>query len=178
MKEASGGVTKDSVVAYLGLGSNLGDRLANLRMALRLLALAVSVRAVSPLYETEPVGVTEQPPFYNAVCCVESRLTPRDLLGRLKEIERRIGRTAGLRWGPRPIDLDILLYGDAIVKEPDLEVPHPRLAERAFVLAPLAELEPKLGVPPLGRTVEELLAAVDSQGVRRIRGRGWEQVGG
>lgn len=160
---------------YLGLGSNLGNRLANLRLALRLLAAAVPVRAVSPLYETMPVGVAQQPPFYNAVCCVASRGQPRELLRLLKVIEWQVGRRPGPRWGPRPIDLDILLWGRRVVHEADLVIPHPRLHERAFVLVPLGQLAPDVRHPLVGKTVRQLLAAVGEQGVRQVGPVGWER---
>ena len=159
---------------YLGLGSNLGNRLANLCTALRLLAPLCRVEETSSLYETAPVGVEAQPPFYNAVCRVTTRLDPLELLRHLKDVELQIGRRPGTRWGPRPIDIDIVLYGDAVVEEPHLIVPHPRLAERAFVLVPLAELAPGLRHPVLGKTVRQLLSAVGSEGVVEVSARSWE----
>ncbi len=159
---------------YLGLGSNLGNRLANLRMALRLLAPLCRVEETSSLYETVPVGVEDQPSFYNAVCRVTTGLEPRGLLRHVKSIEFQIGRRPAVHWGPRPIDIDVLLYGETVVEEPDLVVPHPRLAERAFVLAPLAELAPRLRHPVLRKTVRQLLAALGSAGVVEMEGRGWE----
>lgn len=159
---------------YLGLGSNLGNRLANLRMALRLLAPLCRAEETSSLYETAPVGVEAQPPFYNAVCRVATGLEPRGLLRHLKNVEFQVGRRPGAHWGPRPIDVDILLYGDVVVEEPDLVVPHPRLAERAFVLVPLAELAPGLRHPLLGKTVRQLLSAVGGEGVVEVAARGWE----
>lgn len=164
-----------SHTAYLGLGANIGNRAANLRMALRLLP-PVDVLEVSSLYETEPVGLTAQPPFYNAVCYVATDLSPRDLLHHLKQVEHAIGRRPGIPWGPRPIDLDILFYDEIVLSEPDLELPHPRLAERAFVLAPLAEIAPELRHPVLGRTIAELLSEADQHGIRLIEGRGWKCV--
>jgi 2-amino-4-hydroxy-6-hydroxymethyldihydropteridine diphosphokinase len=159
---------------YLGLGSNLGNRLANLRMALRLLAPLCRVEETSSLYETAPLGVEAQPSFYNAVCRVTTGLGPRGLLRHLKNIEFQIGRRPGVHWGPRPIDMDIILYGDAVVEEPDLIVPHPRLAERAFVLVPLAELAPRLRHPVLGGTVQQLLTVVGSEGVVEVAAIGWK----
>src|SRR5437867_665789 len=124
-------------IAYIGLGSNLGNREANLRMALRLMTRLSRVEAVSALYESDPVG-PEQPPYYNAACRIETGLEPLPLLRFLQSIEHEIGRrSGGERWGPRPIDLDLLLYDDRIVDSDDLSVPHPRLSERAFALAPL-----------------------------------------
>jgi 2-amino-4-hydroxy-6-hydroxymethyldihydropteridine diphosphokinase len=141
---------------HIGLGSNLGDREAALRGALEL--LGDDVVAVSSFRETDPVGYLDQPRFLNAVAALETGLEPRELLDRLLEVERELGRTRnGPRFGPRTIDLDLLLYGDLVIDEPGLVVPHPRLAERRFVLEPLAELDPDLVVPGLGR-VTDLLA--------------------
>ena len=141
--------------AYIGLGSNLGDRGENLRRALERLGAA----RVSTIRETDPVGVTEQPRFLNAVAELETDLPPRALLDRLLEIERDLGRDreSEERWGPRAIDLDLLLYDDEVIDEPGLTVPHPRLAERRFVLEPLAELAPELVLPD-GRAIKDLLA--------------------
>ena len=164
---------------YLGLGSNLGNREANLRMALRGLTRMSRVAAVSSLYETDPVGLPEQPAFYNAACRIETGLEPRSLLRFLQNLEHEIGRRPGApRWGPRPIDLDVLLYGDRHLDEPELAVPHPRLHERAFVLVPLAEIAPDARQPLLGRSISDLLGAVDTSGVRLIAGPGWDGVGG
>ena len=144
-------------VAYVGLGANLGDREGTIRAAV---AQLPGVVAVSPLRETDPVGVTDQPQFLNGVAALEIELTPRELLDVLLTVERRLGRDRGERWGPRTIDLDLLLYGDEVIDEDGLTVPHPRLRERRFVLEPLADLAPKLVVPGLGG-VEELLAELD-----------------
>lgn len=143
--------------AYVGLGSNLGEREANVRRALARLQELGPVRA-SAFYETDPVGVTDQPKFINAVAELQTELGPRRLLERLLEIERELGRdrTSERRWGPRLIDLDLLLYGSEEVDEPGLTVPHPRLAERRFVLEPLHELAPQLVLPD-GRRVVDLL---------------------
>ena len=141
---------------HIGLGSNLGDREAALRSALDL--LGDDVVAVSSFRETDPVGYLDQPRFVNAAAALETELEPRAMLDRLLEVERELGRTRdGPRFGPRTIDLDLLLYGDRVIDEPGLVVPHPRLAERRFVLEPLAELDPDLVVPGLGR-VSDLLA--------------------
>lgn len=168
---------RDSALAvvYLGLGSNMGDRLANLRRGLDLLEAQSGPRvlAASSLYETAPWGVEGQPPFYNAVVRVATPLPPGRLLARLKEIEGHLGRRPGPRWGPRPLDLDVLLYGRRVVAEEGLTVPHPRLAERAFVLVPLAELDADLVHPILGRTVGELLAALERKGIRKVAGPAW-----
>jgi 2-amino-4-hydroxy-6-hydroxymethyldihydropteridine diphosphokinase len=145
-------------VAYIGLGANLGDREENLRAALERLTELGPLR-VSSFRETDPVGVTDQPRFVNAVAELETDLGARDLLERLLEIERELGRHRSReeRWGPRTIDLDLLLYGDEVIDEPGLTVPHPRLAERRFVLEPLHELAPGLLLPD-GRAVGDLLA--------------------
>jgi 2-amino-4-hydroxy-6-hydroxymethyldihydropteridine diphosphokinase len=166
-----------AAAVYLGLGSNLGNRAANLRMALRYLSPLARVEEVSSLYETAPVGEEEQPPFYNAVCRIVTGLEPEALLRHLKQIEFAIGRRPGPRWGPRPIDLDILLYGDRVLAQEGLVIPHPLLAERAFVLAPLAEIAPDLAHPVLRKSVRELLSALGDAamvGVKRIEPVGWE----
>jgi 2-amino-4-hydroxy-6-hydroxymethyldihydropteridine diphosphokinase len=148
--------------AYVGLGANLGSRHETLEHSVALLAEApgIEVVAVSSFRDTEPVGIVEQPRFLNGAAAIETRLSPRELLDVLLAIERSLGRVRdGTRWGPRTIDLDLLLYGDDVVDEPGLRVPHPRLRERRFVLEPLAELDPELTVPGAGR-VSDLLAAV------------------
>jgi 2-amino-4-hydroxy-6-hydroxymethyldihydropteridine diphosphokinase len=149
------------VRAYVGLGSNLGDRDTTIRRAVDLLGgrPGIEVVAVSTLRETDPVGYEDQPRFLNGAVALEVDLTPRGLLGELLAVERELGRDRSqeARWGPRTIDLDLLLYGDETVDEPGLTVPHPRLAERLFVLEPLYELEPGLTLPD-GRAVRELLA--------------------
>jgi 2-amino-4-hydroxy-6-hydroxymethyldihydropteridine diphosphokinase len=151
--------------AYIGLGANLGDRAAALRAALEQLAAepAVDLVAVSAFHETEPVGIVDQPRFVNAAAAVDTGLSPRELLDRLLAIERRLGRMrAGPRFGPRTIDLDLLLYGDEEMAEPGLCVPHPRLHERLFALEPLAELEPQLVVPGRG-PLPDLIAGLQSR---------------
>ncbi len=148
------------VRAYIGLGGNLGDRQRYLERALALLDAedAIDVVAVSRIRETEPVGYVDQPRFLNAVAAVETTLSPRAFLERLLAVERSLGRDrTGPRFGPRTVDLDLLLYGDVTVDEPSLSIPHPRLAERRFVLEPLAELAPDLTLPD-GRRVRDLLA--------------------
>ena len=147
-------------MAYIGLGSNLGDRKSTLRKAIALLERAGRVTAVSSLYCTEPVGFPEQGEFLNAVAAIETNLPPRELLAACHLIEDELGRRRGMRWGPRTIDLDILLYGDQTVhdRDPVLIVPHPRMAERRFALAPLAEIAPQAVHPALGRTAAQLLA--------------------
>jgi len=151
------------VTAYVGLGSNLGDREGYLRAALDALRAdpALELRAVSSVRETDPVGLLDQPRFLNAAARVETALSARALLERLLAVERALGRTrAGPRFGPRTIDLDLLLFGDQAIDEPGLAVPHPRLHERRFVLEPLAELDPALNVPGRG-PVSDLLSALD-----------------
>jgi 2-amino-4-hydroxy-6-hydroxymethyldihydropteridine diphosphokinase len=151
--------------AYVALGSNLGDRRATLLAAVAALAEHpdVDVVAVSSLIETDPVGVVDQPRFLNGAAALDTRLGAHDLLALLLEVERRFGREReGVpAHGPRTLDLDLLLYGDEEIDEPGLRVPHPRLAERAFVLEPLAELAPALEVPGKG-TIQALLARLHS----------------
>ncbi len=156
-----------SHLVYLALGTNLGDRPANLRAAIAALASIVTVLAESPVYETPPWGVTDQPPFLNMAIKGETRLDPLALLTELKRLETRLGRRPSIRYGPRLIDVDILFYDDLILNTPELVIPHPRLHERAFVLVPLADLAPDLAHPVLGKSVRELLAAVDATGVER-----------
>jgi 2-amino-4-hydroxy-6-hydroxymethyldihydropteridine diphosphokinase len=142
--------------AYVGLGANLGDREATIRAALDALPGLV---AVSALRETDPVGVVDQPSFLNGAAALETELAPRALLETLLAVERGLGRERGERWGPRTIDLDLLLYGDEAIDEPGLAVPHPRLHERRFALEPLLDLDPELEIPGRGR-VADLLAGL------------------
>jgi len=137
----SGGATRR---AYLGIGSNLGDRLEHLQLAVDDLAAAdgVDLVAVSPVYETEPVGGPEQPDYLNAVVAVDTTLTAHELLRVAQAIEAEADRVRTVRWGPRTLDVDVLLVEGVQVEEPDLVVPHPRMTERAFVLVPLADLDP------------------------------------
>jgi 2-amino-4-hydroxy-6-hydroxymethyldihydropteridine diphosphokinase len=139
--------------AYIGLGANLGDREATIRAAV---AALPGVVAVSSLRETEPLGVVDQPRFLNGVAALETDLSARELLGVLLRVERALGRERRERWGPRTIDLDLLLYGDETIDEPGLRVPHPRLHERSFALEPLVELAPDAVIPGRGR-VSDLL---------------------
>lgn len=153
------------VIVYLGLGTNLGDRWANLREALRLLAEGPGLRLLrcSQVYETEPWGVAEQPRFLNCTAEVAATLEPEALLSRCQAIEREVGRAPGPRWGPRLIDVDILLYGAQVVNLSHLEIPHTRLHLRAFALIPLAELAPSAVHPTLARSVSELAQIADGQ---------------
>ncbi len=161
-----------SADALIGLGTNLGDRVDNLGAALERLHATFGLLDVSGIYETQPVGFTAQPAFLNmaARVVVTALHPPRVVLGHLRAIESALGRTSGgQRYGPRVIDLDLLLYGDDTVSEPGLEVPHPRLAERAFVLVPLADIASDIVVPGLGQRVASLLRRVDESGVRPFR---------
>jgi len=150
------------MLCYIALGSNLGDRHANLRQAIKLLGQTASVRVlrVSSFHETEPVGGPPQGKYINAVAEVETELSPHALLSELHSVERQLARTRDIRWGPRTIDLDIILMGDLVVQEPSLVIPHPRMHEREFVLRPLCELAPGALHPKLHRTVAELLEAL------------------
>lgn len=154
-------------IIYLALGTNLGDRFANLQAAIAALPPAVRVRSQSPVYETPPWGLTDQPAFLNMVIQGETALAPIDLLKHLKHLEIELGRLPGVRWGPRLIDMDILFYDDLVLAAPGLILPHPRLHERAFVLVPLNDLTPDLIHPVLGKSVRQLLAGVDGTGVKR-----------
>lgn len=145
---------------FLGLGTNLGNRSANLRAALAALAELGTIDAVSRVYETAPLYVIEQPAFLNMAVRMETRLSPGDLLAALKRLEGELGRVASVRYGPRLIDLDILLYGDQIVEMPNLTIPHPRLHERRFALVPLADIARQIHHPVLHHTIGQLLAAL------------------
>ena len=154
------------VTVYLSLGSNLGDRPDNLDRALDYLSQRLRLEKVSSIYDTEPVGNTKQPRFLNLVCQAFTGLEPMALLTVAKGIESKLGRLPHTSSEPRPIDIDILFYGDQIVETPQLIIPHPRLTERAFVLIPLAEIAPDLVHPVSGKTAEELMkSTVDVQGV-------------
>jgi 2-amino-4-hydroxy-6-hydroxymethyldihydropteridine diphosphokinase len=156
-------------VVYLGLGSNLGDRDDHLRHALAALGRSVSVDRVSSVYDTAPLLVTDQPRFRNLAVAGRTALAPLDLLQFVKRVEAGAGRApGGVRYGPRVLDIDILFYDDLSLNTPELTIPHPRIAERAFVLAPLAEIAPELRHPTLGQSISELLAALGEADVRRI----------
>ena len=148
--------------AFVGIGSNLGDREATLRRAVELLAAeeGIEVVAVSELRETEPVGPVEQGPFVNGAVRLATELPPHELLERLLAIEQRLGRVRKERFGPRTIDLDLLVYGEQVIDEPGLTIPHPRLHERRFALDPLAELAPDLAIPGKG-SISALLARLE-----------------
>ncbi|MBI2831757.1 MAG: 2-amino-4-hydroxy-6-hydroxymethyldihydropteridine diphosphokinase [Chloroflexi bacterium] len=146
----------------------MGDRAGNLKKALELLSQRMEVGEISSVYETEPVGVGEQPRYLNMVCRVTTGLTPQGLLLVAKGIEQRMGRT-GNSFLPRPIDIDILLYGGQVIETPDLTVPHPRMTERAFVLAPFAEIAPGQAHPKSGKTIKELLGGLgEVKGVFKV----------
>ena len=156
-----------SITTYLCLGGNLGDRMGALTEALRLLDDTPGMLRIgcSSVYETEPWGVTDQPNFLNIVAAYVTTLSPEDLLAACKSVEVEVGRVASYRWGPRLIDVDILLYGDRVINstEPDLQIPHPRMTQRAFVLVPLAEVIPDRALPPDGPTVRTLLEQADDR---------------
>ncbi len=163
-----------SSTVYLSLGGNLGDPAKSMAAALRMLDGddKTRVTAVSSLYRTPPWGKLDQPDFLNAAAAIETQLSPRALLDLCLDAERRLKRVREERWGPRLIDIDILVFGDRVIHETGLEVPHPRMLERAFVLAPLAEIAPGLSVG--GRSVSERLKAVDISGIERLPpGPGW-----
>ena len=153
---------------YIGLGTNLGDREANLRLAKQLLAPRVKVEQESSIYITPPWGYEDQPEFLNQVLKVKTCLSPRKLLKALKAIEKQMGREKTIRYGPRLIDLDILFFGQRIIQKENLCIPHPRLHERAFVLVPLCEIAPDFIHPVLKEPVHTLLSQVDTEGVRQL----------
>ena len=153
---------------YLGLGTNLGDRRHNLEQAVSRLAPLVTVTAVSPIYASEPWGVTDQPEFLNICLAGRAAASPAELLSFLKNLEIELGRQKTIKWGPRLIDIDILLYADWIVQSDELTIPHPFMAERAFVLRPLADIAPGVTHPINGLTVAEMAAAVSADSLRKL----------
>jgi 2-amino-4-hydroxy-6-hydroxymethyldihydropteridine diphosphokinase len=165
---------------FLGLGANIGNRDANMRLALRWLTRKCTIVAVSSLYRSEavvPEGAAAGPDFLNAACEIETELTPHELLRFVKEIEYEIGRRPAERWAPRCIDLDLLLYGDAVVETAELTVPHALLAERNFVLLPVAELAPEAVHPVLGKMIGELAEDMDFAGLEHLAGPEWATGG-
>lgn len=147
---------------YIGLGTNIGDRLQNLQNAVAALAPQVTVLRLSAVYQSLPWGYLEQPNFLNQVLVGETHLDPVALLVFLKSIEDQLGRRKTFRYGPRLIDLDILFYDDSIIHLPEVEIPHPRMDNRSFVLLPLAEIAPDLHHPVTGKTIREMLAEIDA----------------
>ena len=156
----------EPVTVYLGLGSNMGDRQDNLDRALGFLSPRLRIEKVSSVYDTEPIGNINQPRFLNLVCQVYTRLAPSELLTLAKGIEKKLGRVFDRPNTPRPIDIDILFYGDQVIETPELIIPHPRLTERAFVLVPLDAIAPDMVHPVNGKTVKQLLKGMTGgQGV-------------
>ena len=154
---------------YLSLGTNLGDRLANLQNALIAFPPKVTPVVYSSIYESEPWGYSDQPQFLNQVISAQTNLEPLSLLTFLKDTELRLGRRETFRFGPRLIDLDILFYDDLVLDTPTLTIPHPRIAERAFILIPLAEIAPDLPHPGLHKSIQQLKTGVDSSSVELFR---------
>ncbi len=165
---------------YIGLGSNVGDRQQNLITAIRLLNQhkEIDVSDWSSIYETEPVGYLDQPSFLNMVVQAKSSFRPQELLSYFKHIEETMGRKNSIRWGPRNIDLDLLLYGDHTLTEQELTVPHPRMKERAFVMVPLAEIAPDIIIPGSDLTAESLIPTFESElnGVKKWKRIRWDTV--
>jgi 2-amino-4-hydroxy-6-hydroxymethyldihydropteridine diphosphokinase len=158
-------------IAYLGLGSNLGDREENLRQALALLSSKVDIEKLSAIHETEPLGYNEQPLFLNLVCCIVTDLPPHELLCFAKKIETEMGRIPSFPNAPRIMDIDILLYDNTIMETQNLTIPHPRLKDRAFVLISLTEIAPDLIHPKLGKSIAQLANDVKGRkGVRKYKG--------
>jgi 2-amino-4-hydroxy-6-hydroxymethyldihydropteridine diphosphokinase len=157
-------------IIFLALGTNLGERLQNLRAAINAFGPQIRVLEESRVYETEPWGYADQPAFLNMVVRAETDLSPRDLLDRIKELESSLGRIPNFRNGPRLIDLDILFYDDLILNTPGLVIPHPRLQERAFVAVPLADVAHAMMHPVSGHGVAQIVESLDRQGVNEFTG--------
>ena len=158
-------------LAYIGVGTNLGNRQENLHQATQALGRQVDLLRSSPIYETAPWGFLDQPAFLNQVLEIQTDIAPPDLLAALKQIEADMGRLPSVRYGPRLIDLDILFYGQECINLPGLTIPHPALCERAFVLVPLSDLAPELRHPVNGLLVKEILSRVDTSGVSLFQER-------
>lgn len=158
------------MVAFIAIGSNLGDREANVRKAAALVADGVkaTLLSMSSLYETEPWGIKEQPAFVNAVMMIETGLTPLELLSHTRAIEAGMGRQRERQWGPRTIDLDIIFHDGLVMDEGGLTIPHPRAHERAFVMVPIAEIAPRFVHPSIGKTAAEIADALDKTGIRKM----------
>ncbi len=163
-----------TVTSFIALGSNLGEPENNVKQALHLMNAhpEIKVLRVAPLYLTEPVGYEDQEWFHNTVAEIETALSPRQLMEALQVFENQLGRVRTIRWGPRTIDLDIALFDDRVINEPDLEIPHPRMEERAFVLAPLADLVPELTLPS-GRPIKDVLNQVTGKKFVCIKKKIW-----
>ena len=161
------------MAVYLALGSNLGNRRANLALALRMLAPLVRVEAVSALYESPPQSPAPPPPYLNTACRVVTGLSPLLLLRHVKRIERLIGRRDPARWAPRPIDIDIVIFDDDVIDSAELVVPHPRLSERAFVLRPLLDLDAELAHPTTKQRLDQILLRLGEDGLSRIEDSDW-----
>ena len=157
-------------IVYIALGSNLGNRLANLKAAIDNFSPQMKVVNKSNVYETPPWGFTDQPAFLNQAVKAETYMNPEPLLHHLKRLEVALGRVPGFQNGPRSIDLDILFYDDVVLDSPALKLPHPRVHERAFVLVPLADLEPGLVHPVLNKSVRDLLRKTDQKGIKKYDG--------
>lgn len=153
---------------FLGLGSNLGDRQVNLQSALTALPPEVDLLAQSPIYQTAPWGYTQQADFLNQVVQAQTNLSPKELLAHLKNVETLVGRTPSFQYGPRQIDIDILVYDDLCLESEELTIPHPRLHERAFMLVPLADLAENFRHPRSGQPLSEMLAGLDHAGIHKI----------
>lgn len=161
---------RQSTTVLLALGTNLGDRLQNLKSVLQELSVQVKIEKVSSVYETPPWGYLDQPAFLNQVIGGQTSLAPHSLLSFVKNVEKNMGRVKTFQNGPRLIDIDILIFGEQIVTSPDLVIPHPRMAERAFVLVPLAEIEPARIIPGQELTVKELLMEMATSGIEKVAG--------